>query len=656
MKSMKTKILILVSSLLLSSLLLLAGVNHYNSARILEEQLRQESSLEATNVAVELEKFLYTKQSVMDTLAATASTYYGDNEKVLAFIKQAQSQLSFLTAIIYSPDLLGANSFTHQGNAVDISSRPFIKDLSAGKSIISDPVVSKADGSLAVIIGAPIVKDGKTVAHLTASINLEEATKLLSTVKVRETGYATLLDTQGTIIYHPDSELIMKKNIEEFGVEELTNSFQQAKEGVNTFTNYELEDGIERFGSFVLTQNGWVVLVTAPIQELYLPLNNLTKANVVIVLLMILVGMAISYLLASYLIRPIVTLRAAVQDVASGNLTKEVHIQGRDELAQLASDFNRMTQNLKELVIRVGNSVEGVNDSTIKLVEQSDLNRQSMEEITHAVRMVAAGSDEQFSKSYDAEQVVNEISKGIDQVAHSIQTVADQTVTASQQVANGNHVVKGTIDHMKLVYEKVEVTSQIINHLGSKSKEISQIVSLITDIANQTNLLALNAAIEAARAGEHGRGFAVVADEVRKLAEQSGQSAGKINTLIQDIQQEAMSAVGSMSEGSVAMKEGMEQVHQTGEAFQVIARVVEEVASQSQEVSAIVEEVNASMASMLEMMNGISQISEQAKVASEQVATTTENQVETMNEVWLAVNHLQQLSTELQEGIKKFKA
>jgi methyl-accepting chemotaxis protein len=203
--------------------------------------------------------------------------------------------------------------------------------------------------------------------------------------------------------------------------------------------------------------------------------------------------------------------------------------------------------------------------------------------------------------------------------------------------------------------DKVKLSSQVVNVLGEKSMEIEEIVALITEIANQTNLLALNAAIEAARAGEQGRGFAVVADEVRKLAERSNTAAGKIGTIITEIQQETGKAVKAMEDGTAAVSTGMLLMKNTGEAFVEILEMVEIVSRQAQEVSVIVEETNHLTKSMADRLDKISDVTQQSVGNTQQVAAAAEEQNATMEEIAAAADMLSKMAEELQESVTVFK-
>ena len=370
------------------------------------------------------------------------------------------------------------------------------------------------------------------------------------------------------------------------------------------------------------------------------------------VVLALIIGVTISRLIS----RPLGQLSQASKRIAEGDLTGEdLKVRTRDEIRELADSFNQMKKNLHQLIRHVGDSVYQVTSSTEELMASSEQSSKATEQITIASQEVASGAENQVKSAQDTVGIVNEISKGMNQVATAIQSVADATSNANQEAFNGNQVLNKTIEQMNVVQEKVESTADVIDNLGKKSKEIGQIVTLITDVAAQTNLLALNAAIEAARAGEHGRGFAVVADEVRKLAEQSRDAAEKIGNLISEIQKEAQNAIYAMNEGTQAVEDGMGHVHHTGESFKTITKMIEEVSVQSQEVSAIVEEVSASSNSMVEMIEAIAHISEQSAASTQYMASASEEQLASMEEISSSASSLAEMAEDLKSVINRFK-
>lgn len=375
----------------------------------------------------------------------------------------------------------------------------------------------------------------------------------------------------------------------------------------------------------------------------------------ILIVVVLVISIIMGLLLSRSISRPLIEMSRSVKQVAQGNLLLEpISIKNRDEIGKLATDFNTMTDNLKKLIVEVMKNSERVAATSEELTVSAEQTQQGNNSISAAIKEVAGGAENQVTRASEANRVIHEISKGMAQAAHSIQTVSDLTLATNEKATTGQGIVSQTVVQMNEVQHKVQHTSSAMNSLSNKSNQIGQILSLITSVADQTNLLALNAAIEAARAGEHGKGFAVVADEVRKLAEQSGQAAEEIKKVIFEMQAEVAHALESMTDGINAVDEGIVMVNKTGDSFGNIVDMVAEVASQSQEVSAIVEQVNASTQSMVHLIEEISNISVFSAGNTEEVAASVEQQNTIMANVTSSSEELSQKALALQELVKKF--
>lgn len=201
----------------------------------------------------------------------------------------------------------------------------------------------------------------------------------------------------------------------------------------------------------------------------------------------------------------------------------------------------------------------------------------------------------------------------------------------------------------------VNTSAEVVEKLGERSKEIGQIVDTISGIAGQTNLLALNAAIEAARAGEQGRGFAVVAEEVRKLAEQSQEAAGRIAQLIGDIQGDTDKAVVAMSEGTREVKMGADVVNAAGDMFREIVELVSQVSAQVREISAAIQQMASGSQQIVGVVQKIDRLSKSSSVESQSVSAATEEQLASMEEIAAASQTLSKLAQDLQVEVTKFR-
>lgn len=479
---------------------------------------------------------------------------------------------------------------------------------------------------------------------------------------VGQTGYLYAVDKNGVSVMNPRNEgtdlygvvtpdgIEMGKTIVELGT---------SGGGFYSYIwNNPLTGNDETKISYVeLDQNwGWIIGSGAYLSEFNAGSSEVLRFLTITLIVAIIVGAIIVWLFINSIVKPIGVVAQQVEKVSNGDLTIEaLSYKHNDEIGQLTRDFNTMTGNLRELIGHVSVSSEHVASLSEELTASAQETSKSVEQIALSSQEVATGAENQAKTANKTNEVVGEISKGMEHVADSIQAVTDAAYNANQVAAKGREVVIQTVEQMNVVQDRVGATAQVIHSLGDKSKEIDQVVSLITEIANQTNLLALNAAIEAARAGEHGRGFAVVADEVRKLAAQSGEATEKIRSIILDIQQDTQNAVIAIQEGTSAVDLGMKQVQETGDSFRSIAKMIEDVSAQSQEVSAIVQQVSSGSQNMVAMIESIAAISEQSAASSQNMAAASEEQLASMEEISSSAATLANMAEELQSLIGKFK-
>ncbi len=244
---------------------------------------------------------------------------------------------------------------------------------------------------------------------------------------------------------------------------------------------------------------------------------------------------------------------------------------------------------------------------------------------------------------------------GIHRIVESAQVVSDSSTNTADEAALGNESIQKAVRQMKAIGSSVETSATMVTQLSERSREIEKIIEVITGIASQTNLLALNAAIEAARAGEHGKGFAVVADEVRKLAELSRVSADQITTLIHEIQHDTEQVVSSMRVGTEEVKAGVAVVQEAGEAFHKISQAIKEVSGQIQEVSSATEQMSASVEEITASVEGMSQFAKASSANSQQVAQVSEEQLAAMEEITASVHSLADMAEELERLVHRFQ-
>ncbi|MBJ6724626.1 methyl-accepting chemotaxis protein [Geomesophilobacter sediminis] len=349
--------------------------------------------------------------------------------------------------------------------------------------------------------------------------------------------------------------------------------------------------------------------------------------NIVIIIAAAGVSLLIALVIANGLTKALQQVFSTMERIADGDLTARSTIKSRDEMGMLGNEMNAMAEKLTDIIKRLSGNSLSVSSAAVQMNATAEQMATSTEQLASQASTIATACEEMAATSSD--------------IARNCHAAANDSSKANDAAMAGTKVVEQTVTVMERISSRVRSTAQTVESLGARSDQIGEIIGTIEDIADQTNLLALNAAIEAARAGEQGRGFAVVADEVRALAERTTKATREIGEMIKSIQAETRNAVSAMDEGVREVENGTMEASRSGEALQHILEQIANVTSQVNQIAVAAEEQTAVT---VEINNNIQQITDVANLSSQ-----------SSHEEAAAAHQLAALSEDLKNMVEQFR-
>lgn len=513
-----------------------------------------------------------------------------------------------------------------------------------GKVFVSDPLVAATTKHYIVMISQTL-PDGKGAIAL--SMDLAKLSELREQVKLGTHGYVFIMDRNKKILTHPSYKP---------GEEAVGPFFDEIlKQQENSIVyKYKGESKSAYFTTNEIT--GWKIastLVQSDFSEASAPI--LGNMLIVILVSVVVVGFT-AYWFINSLTRSIKVLNAAANRISEGDLTEQITVRRKDELGQLAASFNTMSDSLRSVVENISQSSEQLAASSEEMTASTNETAKSVEHVTEQIVETSKQINDQAQMTAETSRAMEEMSAGIQKIAEASNSIVDSSEQSKEDVRVGSETIQEVKSQMATIRDSVQQSTALIKELVHLSDQISAMNTAISDIAGQTNLLSLNAGIEAARAGEHGRGFAVVAAEVRKLSDQSKETADRIHGLIKEITKIVGHATLMMGTKIPAeVEKGITVSLKAEDAFRHIEESTRHITEQILDISSITEQMSAGAEEVAASVHEISYIANESASGFQSVSAASEEQLASMEEITSSAATLAKMAEQMRETVEKFK-
>jgi methyl-accepting chemotaxis protein len=544
--------------------------------------------------------------------------------------------------------LISTNS-TNVG--LDFSARDYVVEALKGKPNVGSVVISKSTGRVVCVVASPVYDPaGKTITGVLAlGLEIKYLTDIIDAVKIGKTGYATIVQKNGITIAHPVKETILKEDISKVsGMEPMATMVSQGQSGIVEYRRF----GVAKVAGIAdVPMTGWSVSVTVERADLYSSATNIRNSILWIGVISLALASLLLFLFSRNLTAPLNKIVTAAEGIAAGNLSVKLAFASRyDEIGGLSRAFVLMVTSLKAMAQVAERIASG--DLTVQVTPLSDEDtlgnalaamvaklRGHMKGINEGFAVLTSAGSEILAATTQVASTTAETASAIGQTTSTIEEVRQAARLSSEKAKNvannaervtqasqsGQDAVEDTATGILRIRDQMESIAQTIVRLSEQSQSIGGIIAAVTDLADQSNLLAVNASIEAARAGDQGKGFTAIALEIKSLAEQSKQATAQVRGILSEVQKATAAAVMATEQGTKAVEAGVKQSAQAGEAIRILAESSTEATQAATQINASSQQQVVGMDQVGIAMASISQAGAQIASSMRQVETAAQN-------------------------------
>ncbi|MCE0495034.1 methyl-accepting chemotaxis protein [Vibrio salinus] len=597
--SLKNKLAILASLAIVISTVIVVTISFRSALNQLNRSVEQRLNSASLSYNQYVIDWFKAKQKVLTSFSLDMK-----EDNILTHLKQARDSGGFDNVFLAYPDgsEKNANGVVLAPDNNDPRKWGWYINAMADKSSVfmDNPTVASATGKNVVSLGKHIDLFGKSLV-LGADVEITDIINTMKQVILPGTGYIFIANDKGNIFTHENSDLL-NKSVSELGI-----TFADIKRSQSIGHDIKVSKDDGTYVLFAKSIKGTQLTTVIIINDdsLVGPLYSTLYSQLIVIAVLILVCIVVFNILCNILFKPLRNVAFALEEISSGSgdLTQRIEVDSEDEVGLLASGFNTFVMKLQTLLIEIREQAEGLTQQSESSAERASNSVKELSTQQQEVTMVATA--------------VTEMASATQEIASHAEQTANAAQESSEATSQGRTLVLDTKQSINSLAEELTQASSVISELDQHAQEISAVLATIQGIAEQTNLLALNAAIEAARAGEQGRGFAVVADEVRVLSQRTHTSTEEIKGTIEKLQEITQRAVGIMTSSSELADSSVSDADKAAQALEEISNAVILISDMATQIATAAEEQTHVTGEITQNITSIRDVTEQLALGSD---------------------------------------